>query len=160
VQSYSRALGDVARSLNAVKGRKNIILFSEGFDSRLFLGRETFDVEAENDNRNITNGLSYLVDTDARYGNTNVQAELNRCSSSAAPTAHQSVDIGGLRDTGATRKIRASAAKGCSSWPTRSGELFKDANNLRDPLEVLTRSLTYPDLRALGPEGDGATGSS
>jgi VWFA-related protein len=150
VQSYSRALGDVAKSLNAVKGRKNVILFSEGFDSRLFLGRDTTDAEAITDNAYITTGQPWLVDNDARYGNTNVQADLNKMLEEfrRADCVIQSVDIGGLRGTGpeAGQAPHYKGEEGLFYMANETGgELFKDANNLRDPLSrVLTRtSLTY-----------------
>lgn len=150
VQSYSRALGDVAKTLNAVKGRKNIILFSEGFDSRLFLGRDTLDTETETDNGFLTTGQTWLVDNDARYGNTNVQTDLNRMLEEfrRADCVIQAVDIGGLRATGKDAgdgpKIKGEEGLFYMANET-GGELFKDANNLRDPLSrVLTRtSLTY-----------------
>lgn len=147
ISSYSRALGDVAKRLNAVKGRKHVLFFSEGFDSRLLLGRETTDTEAETDNQNIAIGRNWMVDNDARYGNTGLQNDVNKMLEEfrRADCVIQAVDVGGLRATGDQRP-RASGQEALFYMANETGgELFKDANNLREPLErVLERtSVTY-----------------
>lgn len=160
ISSYSRALGDVAKRLNAIKGRKHVLFFSEGFDSRLLLGRETTDTEAEADNQNIAFGRNWMVDNDARYGNTGLQNDINKMLEEfrRADCVIQAVDVGGLRPTGDQRP-RASGQEALFYIANETGgELFKDANNLKEPLErVLDRtSVTYllsferSDLKADG----------
>ncbi|HEX6863404.1 MAG TPA: VWA domain-containing protein, partial [Thermoanaerobaculia bacterium] len=147
IGSYSRALADVAKRLNAIKGRKHVLFFSEGFDSRLLLGRETTDIESETDNQNIAFGRTYMVDNDARYGNTGLQNDINKMLEEfrRADCVIQAVDVGGLRATGDQRP-RASGQEALFYMANETGgELFKDANNLKEPLErVLDRtSVTY-----------------
>ncbi len=147
ISSYSRSLGDMARTLNAIKGRKNVILFSEGFDSRLLIGRETTDQDTEEDNLNIAFGETWKVDNDQRYGNTGLQGDLNRMLDEfrRADCVIQAVDIGGLR-AGADQRSRPSGQEALFYIANETGgELFKDANNLRQPLErVLERTgVTY-----------------
>jgi VWFA-related protein len=147
IAGYSRALGEMARALNSVKGRKHVLYFSEGFDSRLLLGRQTTDKEAEDDNVNIMFGQTWMVDNDARYGNTGLQRNLQRMLEEfrRADCVIEAVDIGGLR-AGADQNARPNGQEGLFYLANETGgELFKDANNLRDPLErVLERtSVTY-----------------
>ncbi len=145
---YSRSLSDLAHALSSVSGRKQVILFSEGFDSQLLVGREKTE-EGEEDNTNIATGQYWLVDSDNRYGNTTVQNEITRMLEEfrRADCVIQAVDIGGLRaETDATGlpQVRGQAALFYLSNET-GGELFKNANNLGTELErVLGRSdLTY-----------------
>ena len=160
VSAYSRSLGEMARRLNAVKGRKHVIFFSEGFDSRLLIGRQTTDQEADEDNLNIMIGQTWRVDNDQRYGNTSLQGDINRMLDEfrRADCVIQAVDIGGLR-AGADERARPSGEDALFYFANQTGgELFKDANNLRQPLQrVLERTgVTYllvferSDLKADG----------
>jgi VWFA-related protein len=160
IAGYSRALGDMARALNAVKGRKHVIYFSEGFDSRLLLGRQTTDAEAEDDNLNSMLGNLQFIDSDNRFGNTGLQQDLNHMLEEfrRADCVIEAVDIGGLR-AGADARARPSGQEGLFYLANETGgELLKDANNLREPLgRVLARtSVTYlltferSDLKADG----------
>lgn len=147
ITGYSRSLGEVAKVLNSVQGRKQILFFSEGFDSRLLIGRNTNDPEAEADNLSANFGEIWKVDNDQRYGNTALQGELNRMLDEfrRADCVIQAVDVGGLR-AGNDERARPSGEASLFYMANETGgELFKDANNLREPLDrVLERtSITY-----------------
>lgn len=147
ISNYSRSLAEVAKALNAVQGRKQIVFFSEGFDSRLLLGRDTTDPDAVADADNVAFGQSYFVDNDQRYGNTSLQGDINRMLDQfrRADCVIQAVDIGGLR-AGADQQARPSGEGALFVMANETGgELFKDANNLREPLDRMLEktSVTY-----------------
>lgn len=147
ISNYSRSLAEVAKALNAVQGRKQVIFFSEGFDSRLLLGRDTTDPGAAEDNDYVLFGQHERVDTDQFYGNTSLQGEVGRMLDQfkRADCVIQAVDIGGLR-AAADEQARPNGEGALFYMANETGgELFKDANNLREPLDrVLEKtSVTY-----------------
>jgi VWFA-related protein len=149
ITGYSRSLAEMARALDAVKGRKHVLLFSEGFDSRLLLGRGLDDPEAAQDNTNSIQGRPWQVDNDTRYGNTGLQKDIGRMLEEfrRADSVIQAVDVGGLRGSAEASGRRPASGQESLFYMANEtgGELFKDANNLGEQLDrVLTRtSVTY-----------------
>ena len=149
IKDFTSSLSNLGRALNSVQGRKQVVMFSEGFDSRLLIGRDTMDADNDLDNQNIAGGFSYLVDNDARYGSTTLQNQMNRMLEEfrRADCVIQAVDIGGLRDhTDATNRQQVNGQDSLFYMAHETGgELYKDANNLGDQLNRLLNrtSLTY-----------------
>jgi VWFA-related protein len=163
ITAYTRALGAMAKALAGLDGRKTVVYFSEGFDSRLLLGREDLGSdEAATEALNIGLGNLHLIDNDKRYGNTSLQSALNRMLEEfrRADCVIQAIDIGGLRaKSNATDTPPVSGQEALFYLANETGgDLFKDANNFREQLDrVLQRStVTYllafqrSDLKADG----------
>ena len=151
ITTFTKALSAMAKTLNTVAGRKHIVLFSEGFDSKLLMGRsDTTSDEARDDENNAFRGRIWMSDNDQRYGNTGLQGDVNRMLEEfkRADCVIQAVDIGGLRTTaeaaGGRPRIGGQEALFYIANET-GGELFKDTNNLGGQLRsVLDRtSVTY-----------------
>jgi VWFA-related protein len=151
ITTFTKAMGAMAKTLNSVTGRKHIVLFSEGFDSKLLMGRsDTTAEEARADEANAFRGRVWMSDSDTRYGNTELQGDVNRMLEEfkRADCVIQAVDIGGLRTTSesAGGRPRTGGQEALFYLANETGgELFKDTNNLGNQLQnVLERtSVTY-----------------
>lgn len=150
ISAMTRSMGDMARALSVVQGRKHIVYFSEGFDSRWLVGRGTAGQEGAEDAQNILTGRTDLVDTDNQFGNTGLMTDVNKMLEEfrRADCVIQAVDIGGLR-AGAEAGDSPSRASGQEALfylaNETGGELFKDANDLGRQLGrvVQRNSVTY-----------------
>ena len=151
IERWTQSMGNMARILSSIKGRKHVVLFSEGFDGRLVLGRQPDkdDPEAERDYFAIQDGNYHLVDTDDTFGNTIVQNSLNMMLGEfrRADCLIQVVDISGLRADlpSENRRRRVNDEVLFYLANETGGELFEDGNDFGTQLaEVLERSsVTY-----------------
>lgn len=155
ISAFSRSLGDFAKSLSTVPGRKQLVLFSEGFDSQLLVGRElngNNGNEIAEENRAIQQNQSWKVDNDNRYGNSELQKSVHNMLEQfrRADLVIQAVDIGGLRALGGVNEAQGSRRQNGQDAlfilaNGTGGELFKDTNNLGNQLERVLRrsSVTY-----------------
>jgi VWFA-related protein len=150
VATFTHGMGELARALNAVSGRKEVVMFSQGFDSRLMLGDAPESREAERDTQNIMVGNIALIDSDNRYGNTQVQNKLFKMLEEfrRADCVVQTIDISGLR-ADITEPGQRTSGSGQETLfyiaNETGGELFRNANDFGDQLRhVLARSeVTY-----------------
>ncbi|HYG63221.1 MAG TPA: VWA domain-containing protein [Thermoanaerobaculia bacterium] len=149
ITAMTRSLGDMARWLDNVKGRKHVLFFSEGFDSRLFLGRTETDPETVTDQDYAMHGRLEYVDSDSRFGNTALQGDVQRMLEEfrRADCVIEAVDVGGLRNQADATEAPRRAGKDVLFYMANEtgGELMEDSNDLGRHLgRVLTRtSLTY-----------------
>ncbi|NIM91368.1 MAG: VWA domain-containing protein [Candidatus Aminicenantes bacterium] len=154
IAQVSDFIGDINRlsiALNAIKGRKHIIFFSEGFDSKVITGKSlnglAVDAEAFAASRGVPSS-----DTDSRFGDTALRMKLydalKRIASADCPI--HTVDIGGLRTQagevgkfdGAARDL-TSIRRGQDTLTVLSretgGQVYKNINELDQPLENLLK---------------------
>lgn len=159
VSSWSRSMGDLARMLGSVEGRKHVVYFSEGFDGRLLFGRAASgdDPDVQQDMLNIGFGEYWMVDMDDFYGNSGLQSDVrvmleefrrNDC-------IIQAVDISGLTAGTAEAERIHSVGQDALFYLANDtgGELYEEANNFGEELvKVLDRSsVTY--LLSFEPSG-------
>jgi VWFA-related protein len=164
VSGFTRAIAELARVLASVPGRKHVVLLSEGFDSRLLLGRkpEADNDEQDRDRLNLSLGRSWLVDMDQLYGDagllrdTEVMLEQFR----RADCVIQAVDVGGLRAGGDLRSAGAFGEDALFLLANETGgELFRDLNDIGEQLDRLLRRTAVTYLLTFHPsdvELDGA----
>jgi VWFA-related protein len=144
IERQLRLLSDLGRTLRVLPGRKQVILFTEGFDPRLVRGRDAHDsAEEQEDLNQATAGNYWRVDNDARYGSSmslTLLEEMARTLRGSDVVLH-AVDIQGVRvqsdENGA--RINSNDALHLLSAPT-GGEVFKNSNDINADLEKMLRA--------------------
>jgi VWFA-related protein len=139
------SLGLLASTLRAVPGRKQVVLLSGGFDPSLVRGRagrgsSTADAA---DMTKATSGQGYLIDNDARFGDT---ASLNTLDAMVklfkqSDAVLHAIDIAGIRVDGSGSPRQSSVSNDglhLLADPT-GGTVFENANNLRTDFDRMMR---------------------
>jgi VWFA-related protein len=140
------SFGDLARALRGVEGRKQILYFSSGFDSRFLIGQTGSEQRAAGEAS--ASGEFWKVDNNMRFGDNRVRdllKDMTRNLSSADAVIH-TVDVTGLgtdrsltqatvtvdapRDTSGREALNYLAAE-------TGGRFFKDTNDLEAVLHEM-----------------------
>lgn len=126
----------VAKMLDRIRGRKQVILLSEGFDARLLQGREargTSDFERSQADA-VASGEVWNVDSDSRYGNVEATNRLRDMATlfKRSDVVLHAIDIKGLRsDVDAAAGLKGSSSEGLYLLSSSTGgELFKNQNDI------------------------------
>jgi VWFA-related protein len=144
IERQLRLLSDLGRTLRVLPGRKQVILFSEGFDPRLVRGRDArASADEQDDTSQTVSGNVWRVDTDARYGSSMTMTILDEMSRTlrGSDVVLHAVDIQGVRvqnDENGSR-INSNDALHLLSRPT-GGEVFKNSNDVNADLEKMLRA--------------------
>ncbi len=80
ISSWAASLGDLARMLEVVPGAKQVVYFSEGFDGRLFLGRDstTFDSQSSPEVLELERWWQRTSPDEDVYGNSPLRGDVDR----------------------------------------------------------------------------------
>lgn len=150
VEAQIESFGAVARLLDNVRGRKQVILLSEGFDAQLLSGREQLNsVESLDDASASTAGESWKVNNDRRFGNSAAAAKLEEMGNifKRSDVVLHCIDIKGLRSNVDAREgLKASSNEGLYLLAnTTGGQVFKNDNDLAVSFDRLVREqeVTY-----------------
>ena len=139
------ALGQLAEMLRAVRGRKQIVFLSEGFEARLVIGRDAQDSNADaQENRKIAGGNISAVDLESRYGSTATMDMVGQMAKyfRGSDVVLHAFDIQGVRvqnDVEEGMKINTSNALNLLTRPT-GGMVFKQSNDLSGDFARLLRA--------------------
>ena len=137
-------LGELAKTLRAVPGRKQVIFFSEGFDPRLVQGRDPRDTQGAFEEMDQTmSGNLWRVDPDARYGSSTsmrILSDMARMFRGSDVVLH-AVDIQGVRVQNNITEgsvINSNDALHLLAKPT-GGDVFKNSNDINNDLAQMLR---------------------
>jgi len=148
VTQLIQSFGSLAKALDSVEGRKQVIYFSQGFDMRLLQGNAQDTAATTEQNENAAHGATWLVDSQARFGNSGLQSALNNMIDlfKRSDCVVHAVDLSGL--TAGTDRSDAGGSVGDPSGGSgqgalfaitegTGGELFKNANDFSNELDRL-----------------------
>jgi VWFA-related protein len=134
------SLSVLANLLGSVRGHKQVILLSSGFDASIVRGRAGRGaINADmSDMRKAVGGTPYLIDNDARFGNTasqDVVGEMTKLFKQSDVVLH-AIDVGGIRVDGEGSAPVTVSNDGLHMLadPT-GGTVFENSNNLHSDFE-------------------------
>src|SRR5205085_7308701 len=148
IEKQVDALGDLARMLRGVPGRKQIIFLSEGFDAQFLQGRGAeAGGEQRKENDDVLAGNLAKVDSDARYGSTSSLTTLDRMANyfRSSDVVLNAIDIKGVRvqnDVAEGAKITTNAGLFTLARPT-GGWVFENSNDLKDNFARMLRGQEF-----------------
>lgn len=100
IRTQMKNFGAVARSLDRLRGQKQIILLSEGFDAKLMTGRDDLSFQAtRKDNDAVAAGEIWRVDSDKHFGSSSENSEIGEMTAlfRRSDVRLHAIDIRGLR---------------------------------------------------------------
>lgn len=159
VVQFLAGFQSLARTLDSIKGRKQIVLFSEGFDSSVLSGATGAD-RAQNAT-NVSEGKLWEVDSEGHFGSATGQSALQGLFTAlrGSDVVVHAVDVKGLGDTVnlQSQEGEGTPVQGKNSLAELSensgGRFVRSANNIESGLgEVLAASRDFYVL-AFAPAG-------
>ncbi|HEY4640042.1 MAG TPA: VWA domain-containing protein [Thermoanaerobaculia bacterium] len=135
-------LGGMAKMLDAVHGRKEIVLLSEGFDPKYVQGRDVRPSrEQQEENDAASHGEIWNVDSDRRFGSAESMSVIDRMAQlfKRSDVVMHAIDIQGVRvqnDLREGSRVNSNEGLFLVAKPT-GGDVFRDTNNLKSDFEKL-----------------------
>jgi VWFA-related protein len=154
----------LARSLDAVQGRKQVVLLSSGFDAAAVTGEPNPELQSQTSDA-VARGRFWEVRSEDRFGDSGLRAAMERSfqSFASSDSVVHAVDLSGLSARGDTRFQTREPPRGAGHESLArianisGGRLFKDTNDpgaaLREVLEISRRYylLAFEPQAARGP---------
>ncbi|HEY0788524.1 MAG TPA: VWA domain-containing protein, partial [Thermoanaerobaculia bacterium] len=148
VERQLAGLGGIARVLDRLPGRKQVILLSEGFDARFLHGSENVASSREAAEASIS-GEIWKIDNEQRFGSTQATAKLEAMGElfRRSDVVLHAMDIQGLRtDVSAREGRRENSNESLFLLANGTGgQVFKNANDVSASFDSLIQQqqVTY-----------------
>ncbi len=159
ILDLSTNLDELARLLDSAAGRKQVVLFSQGFDSEIVFGTQDMERIGEIV-ESVQYGETWRVDSEERFGASDAQGSLLSMLErfNRSDCAVHAVDVGGLAAGGdaATQRVGGQSFGGSGSLDRghdglalmasqTGGEFYRNFNDLGDAMDDLLErtSVTY-----------------
>jgi VWFA-related protein len=167
VRTLLGSLGELARGLRRVEGRKQVLYFSAGFDSRVLTG-ETGESQRQAAQA-VIQGRLWDVDEMGRHGDTRVRdlaLEVTRALAGADAVVH-SIDVTGLATEASLTQIIAGEIQ--RAVPGREalsmiaaetgGRFFRNANDLAPVLDEMEQMTSRYYVLGFQPDKEKGAGA-
>lgn len=170
VAQHVGSLGQIAQVLNSVRGRKYVLFFSEGFESRLLMGNAgktasplgqtdaTQDTSAEA----VLHGEIWKVNSDTRFGSSATRGFLTNAMSvfRRADVVLDTIDISGLRADGEVTRRAGSGTDALFTLANETnGDFIRNANQLSGDLRKVIERTDLVYILAFQPTNPSKPGA-
>jgi VWFA-related protein len=148
IAAFTNAFTAMAQLMANVRGRKHVVLFSQGFDSEMLTGTADQAV-TDQAGQSVIFGEIWNVDTQQLYGDTKLVNQLERMlvAFRRADCSIQAVDIGTLEVGADVGTIRRRSGRDTMLTMARDtgGQLFENFNDLGEAMGKMleSTSITY-----------------
>lgn len=158
ITNFLGAFQALARQLDAIRGRKHIILFSEGFDSAILSGAQGNEQKAASNA--VTTGALWEVNSDAYFGSATGQNALSGLFATmrGSDVVIHSVDLGGAGadsmdlDSQQGPNFKSSGVDSLAAFAANTGGRFlKGVNNIEKSLDDISNSTKDYYVLAFAP---------
>ncbi|HEX3126433.1 MAG TPA: VWA domain-containing protein [Thermoanaerobaculia bacterium] len=149
VDALAESFAELARLMRSVSGRKEVLFFSEGFDSALVQGTTEWEEQDRVQDEGSEVGAIWRVDSEKRFGSTEAAADLERMLEELrrSDCRVSTIDVSGLRNVNDTMPSGRRGGRDSLFQIARDtgGDLYENFNNLNAAVgKALERSgVTY-----------------
>lgn len=168
VGTLLEGLDSLAAALGGVEGRKQVLYFSAGFDSRVLVGQ--WGSEQRQQGEAVTRGQLWEIDATSRFGDSRLRESLGQTTRrlAAADTVVHSIDVTGLGgDDSLTNNVpRQELGRDTTNRESlgifardTGGRHFDNANNLGPALAEMLEMTSRYYVLGIQPEREKGPGS-
>ena len=147
ITAMTRNLGDMAKVLGALDGRKHVVYFSEGFQEEVLIGAQ----RTEEQINTVASGEIWNTSGTDTYGDTGLQNDYEGMIEEfrRAGCTVQAIDIAGLRDPGLSNGSQTSLLAFADGT---GGELYRNLNDLGVAMDKMLHRTSVTYLLAFQPK--------
>lgn len=163
IDALAESFSELARLMRSVSGRKEVLFFSEGFDSALIQGNTEADEQGRVYEEGTETGAIWRVDSEKRFGSTEAAADLERMLEELrrSDCRVHTIDLSGLRAVNALAETGSRGGRDSLFQIARDtgGELYENFNDLSAAMGKMLESTGVTYVLTIQPEDLAADGS-
>jgi VWFA-related protein len=163
VDALADSFSELARLMRSVSGRKEVLFFSEGFDSALVQGDTNREEADRVYHEGSEVGAVWRVDSEKRFGSTEAAADLERMLEELrrADCRVSTIDLSGLRTVNALAESGSRGGRDSLFQIAHDtgGDLYENFNNLSAAVGKMLERTGVTYLLTIQPEDLKADGS-